>query len=79
MTAEERLALLDKYLEQRIKDLEKSEKLKDAMGVVVDLEKNNVRGETRVISAETSKVGVAIIPTNEELVIARDTARLLGL
>lgn len=55
------------------------EKLKDSMGVVIDLEKNNVRGETRVISTNDSKVNVAIIPTNEELVIARDTARLLKL
>ena len=55
------------------------EKLKEALGVVIDAEKNNVRGETRVISADSSKVGVAIIPTNEELVIARDTTRLLGL
>lgn len=55
------------------------EKLHDALGVVIDLEKNDVRGETRVISASDSKVGVAIIPTNEELVIARDTTRLLGL
>ena len=55
------------------------EKLKEALGVVIDSEKNNVRGETRVISADSSKVGVAIIPTNEELVIARDTTRLLGL
>ena len=55
------------------------EKLKEAFGVVIDAERNNVRGETRVISAPSSKVGVAIIPTNEELVIARDTARLLEL
>ena len=55
------------------------EKLKEAFGVVIDAERNNVRGETRVISAPSSKVGVAIIPTNEELVIARDTARLLKL
>ena len=54
-------------------------KLKDALGVVIDTESNNVRGETRVISREDSKVNVAIIPTNEELVIARDTVRILEL
>ena len=54
-------------------------KLKEAFGIVIDDERNNVRGETRVISADESKVSVAIIPTNEELVIARDTARLLKL
>lgn len=54
-------------------------KLKDSMGVIVDDVRNNVRGETRVISADNSKVKVVVIPTNEELVIARDTARLLDL
>jgi acetate kinase len=49
------------------------------MGVIIDTTRNNVRGETRVISADNSKVKVAVIPTNEELVIARDTARLLNL
>lgn len=54
-------------------------KLKESLGVVIDVNKNNVRGETRVISADHSKINVAIIPTNEELVIARDTTRLLEL
>ena len=54
-------------------------KLEAALGVVVDVEKNNVRGETRVISADNSKIKAVIIPTNEELVIARDTTRLLNL
>lgn len=54
-------------------------KLESSLGVVIDTAKNNVRGETRVISAANSKVNVAIIPTNEELVIARDTTRLLEL
>jgi len=53
--------------------------LKESLGVVVDTTRNNVRGETRVITAEESKVKVVVIPTNEELVIARDTTRLLGL
>ena len=54
-------------------------KLKDALGVIIDKERNNVWGETRVITADESKVKAAIIPTNEELVIARDTTRLLNL
>ena len=54
-------------------------KLKDSLGVILDEDSNNVRGETRVISREDSKVNVAIIPTNEELVIARDTTRILEL
>lgn len=46
------------------------------MGVKVDAGKNNFRGEERIISADDSRVKVLVIPTNEELVIARDTKRL---
>ena len=45
-------------------------------GVKIDDEANNVRGERRVISAADSKVKVMLIPTNEELAIARETLRL---
>ncbi len=48
------------------------EKLK-FMGVEIDLDANNVRGEERVISTPNSKVKVYIIPTNEELMIAKET------
>jgi acetate kinase len=48
------------------------------MGIEIDAEKNNVRGKETVISTDSSKVKVLIVPTNEELVIARDTKRLLG-
>lgn len=43
------------------------------LGVELDTELNRVRGEERVISTKNSKVIAAIIPTNEELMIARDT------
>ena len=43
------------------------------MGVELDLEANNVRSEEKEISTKDSKVKVWIVPTNEELVIARDT------
>lgn len=46
------------------------------LGVEIDDEANNVRGERRVISSENSKVKVMLIPTNEELAIARETLRL---
>ena len=46
------------------------------MGVKLDAEKNKVRGEERIISTEDSKVKVLVIPTNEELMIAMDTAAL---
>ena len=49
------------------------------MGVEIDDERNNTRGVEAEISSENSKVKVFVIPTNEELVIARDTYRLLGL
>ncbi len=47
------------------------------MGVKIDPEKNNVRGKETLISTPDSKVQVWIIPTNEELMIAQDTARLV--
>jgi len=46
------------------------------LGTKIDNERNNVRGKEREISAEGSKVKVFIIPTNEELVIARDTKNI---
>ena len=47
------------------------------MGVKLDLDKNNVRSEEREISTEDSKVKVFIIPTDEEMVIAKDTMELI--
>jgi acetate kinase len=47
------------------------------MGVTLDKEANQVRGEEKIISTPDSKVTVAIIPTNEELAIARETVALL--
>ena len=46
------------------------------LGVKLDPEKNKLRGDERIISAEDSKVTVWVIPTNEELMIAQDTAEL---
>jgi acetate kinase len=48
----------------------------DAMGIIIDEEKNNVRGKAVDVATPESKVRIFIIPTNEELVIARDTYRL---
>lgn len=47
------------------------------LGTRIDPEKNNIRGEEVVISEEDSKVTVMVIPTNEELAIARETVRLV--
>ncbi len=50
------------------------------MGVEIDEALNGVRsGDDRIISTDNSKVKVMIIPTNEEVMIARDTVRLLNL
>ena len=48
------------------------------MGVKMDAEANNVRGKETVISAADSKVKVLLIPTDEELMIAMDTAEIVG-
>ena len=47
------------------------------LGVKIDEEKNNVRGKECEISTPDSKVKVYIVPTNEELMIARDTMNLV--
>ena len=47
------------------------------LGVKIDPEKNNVRGKEALISTPDSKVQVWVIPTNEELMIAQDTAELV--
>lgn len=46
------------------------------LGVKVDEEANNVRGKEAVISAADSKVKVLVVPTNEELMIARETCEV---
>ena len=47
------------------------------LGVTLDKEANGVRGEEIVISTPDSKVKVMVIPTNEELAIARETLALV--
>lgn len=48
------------------------------LGIKLDEEANNKRGEDIVISTPDSKVAVMVIPTNEELAIARETASLVS-
>ena len=48
------------------------------LGVKIDLDKNNVRGEVVKISTDDSSVDVYVIPTDEELMIARDTLHLIN-
>ena len=47
------------------------------LGITIDTEENKKRGDDNVISTPDSKVKVCVIPTNEELAIARETARLV--
>lgn len=47
------------------------------LGVEIDPESNKKRGEEMYISTPNSKVKVLVIPTNEELAIARDTLALV--
>ena len=50
----------------------------ECMGVKMDAEANNTRGHEAVVSAADSKVKVLLIPTDEELMIAMDTAEIVG-
>lgn len=63
-------------------DLVREWTLKDMgfLGIQLDVEKNRnkKRGEAGCISTEASRIKVFVIPTNEELVIARDTRRIVG-
>lgn len=47
------------------------------LGIKFNEEANNFRGEERKISSDDSKVEVWVVPTNEELLIARDTAEIV--
>lgn len=47
------------------------------LGIEIDKKANEVRGEDKVISTSDSKVTVCVIPTNEELAIARETVALV--
>ena len=49
-----------------------------SLGVKIDEERNDFRGEFRLISTDDSKIPVYVIPTNEELMIALDTMELIS-
>jgi len=49
----------------------------DSLGIAIDREKNNVRGKETDLTAPGAKVRTLIIPTNEELAIARETLKLI--
>lgn len=47
------------------------------LGISIDAEKNNIRGEERAIHTEGSRVQVWVVPTNEELSIAEDVVQVV--
>ncbi len=48
------------------------------LGIELDDGKNNVRGKEQIISMDSSKVKIMLIPTNEELMIAQDTVEIVS-
>ena len=48
------------------------------LGVKIDQKENAIRSEEKVVSTADSKVKVMVVPTNEELAIARETVELIG-
>ena len=48
------------------------------LGFNIDENKNSVRGKIKEISTDDSKIKVFVIPTNEELMIARETVKLVN-
>ena len=47
------------------------------LGVEMDSEANKIRGQAKDVSKASSKVKILVIPTNEELMIAKDTKALI--
>ena len=47
------------------------------LGIKLDLVKNKVRGKEMIISRDDSRVKIILIPTKEELMIARDTYKIV--
>ncbi len=47
------------------------------LGIEIDLQRNDIRGKEKIISSDNSKITVMLIPTNEEVIIARDTFELI--
>jgi len=49
----------------------------ECINIRIDRELNKVRGKEAIVSAEDSQIKILVIPTNEELMIARDTVKLV--
>ncbi len=64
--------------ENQISTREKICRQLEYLGVTFDAEANKTRGEEIVISGKDSKIKVVVIPTDEEMVIAQDTAEIVS-
>jgi acetate kinase len=47
------------------------------LGARLDINKNEVKGEEKIISKDNSSIKICVVPTNEELMIARETLKLI--
>ena len=63
--------------ENGFEERERILKYLECFGVKLDVEKNRVKGKETIISTEDSKVKVYVVPTNEEIMIAKDTYELV--
>ncbi len=50
----------------------------DFLGIALDPARDDVRGEEAVISPPDARVAVLVVPTNEEIIVARETVRVIG-
>ena len=64
--------------EKGIEERERICKYLEVFGAKLDIEKNQVKGSEREISSQDSKIKMFVVPTNEELMIAKDTLRLIS-
>ena len=64
--------------EKGIEERERICKYLEVFGAKLDTEKNQVKGSEREISSQDSKIKMFVVPTNEELMIAKDTLRLIS-
>ena len=63
--------------ENGIEKRERICKYLEPIGVILDLEKNKIKGKEKCISSDSSKVKIYIVPTNEEYMIAKETYKLI--
>jgi len=63
--------------ENGIETRERICKYLEPFGVILDLEKNKIKGKEKCISSDSSKVKIYIVPTNEEYMIAKETYKLI--